>query len=194
MKKDVKSGKNAPEKTNAHPEVDRVETNEEYNQELKRRLSEKNNATKNIRPSDEEIKRLHRRFVGDKFIDICNKQIAEIHEHTISKYKVVGNGLVKIYPKETKQLIDSINELCDNYIRDNYATLIEGWQREGSLDTSESKCNLQNVTNSNFVVKIDDTTAFGCSHHNHDKHRVYIDGLKYEEALMLQKIITNVIS
>ena len=45
MKKDVKSGKNAPEKTDAHPQVERVETNEEYNQELKRRLSEKNNAT-----------------------------------------------------------------------------------------------------------------------------------------------------
>ena len=45
MKKDVKSGKNAPEKTDAYPEMDRVETNEEYNQELKRRLNEKNNAT-----------------------------------------------------------------------------------------------------------------------------------------------------
>ena len=45
MKKDVKLGKNAPEKTDAHPQVERVETNEEYNQELKRRLSEKNNAT-----------------------------------------------------------------------------------------------------------------------------------------------------
>lgn len=45
MKENVKSGKNAPEKTDAHPQLDRVETNEEYNKELKNRLSEKNNAT-----------------------------------------------------------------------------------------------------------------------------------------------------
>jgi len=45
MKKNDESGKNAHEKTSVHPEVDRVETNEEYNQELKRRLSKKNNAT-----------------------------------------------------------------------------------------------------------------------------------------------------
>jgi len=31
-------------------------------------------------------------------------------------------------------------------------------------------------------VKIDDTTAFGCRHHNHSYHRVYIDGLDYESA------------
>ncbi len=37
--------KMSPKKKDANPEVDRVETNEEYNQELKRRLSEKNNAT-----------------------------------------------------------------------------------------------------------------------------------------------------
>jgi hypothetical protein len=43
-------------------------------------------------------------------------------------------------------------------------------------------------------VKIDDTTAFGCSHHNHNRHRVYIDGLSYDEALILQKIISKIIS
>ena len=45
MKQNVKSGKNAPEKTESCPILDRVETNEEYNQDLKLRLSEKNNAT-----------------------------------------------------------------------------------------------------------------------------------------------------
>lgn len=40
-------------------------------------------------------------------------------------------------------------------------------------------------------VKIDDTTTFGCSHHEHFKHRVYIDGLSHEEAIMLRKFITN---
>jgi hypothetical protein len=45
MKEDFKSSKNAPEKTDAHPEVDRVETSEEHNQKVKTRLSEKNNAT-----------------------------------------------------------------------------------------------------------------------------------------------------
>ncbi len=45
MKKNVKSGKNAPEKADAYPQLERVATNEEYNQELKNRLSEKNNAT-----------------------------------------------------------------------------------------------------------------------------------------------------
>jgi len=30
--------KNAPEKTDAHPQVERVETNEEYNQELKKKV------------------------------------------------------------------------------------------------------------------------------------------------------------
>lgn len=43
--KDVKSDKNASEKTATNPERNRVETNEEYNQSLCERLTEKNNAT-----------------------------------------------------------------------------------------------------------------------------------------------------
>jgi len=37
-----------------------------------------------------------------------------------------------------------------------------------------------------FEVKIDDTTAFGCSHHNHCRHRVYVDGLNYVQAKRLR--------
>ena len=39
MKENVKSGKDVPKKTEAYTGVDRVETNEEYNQDLKERLS-----------------------------------------------------------------------------------------------------------------------------------------------------------
>ena len=45
MSRNVKSDKNASEKTESCPRLDRVETKEEYNLELKNRLSEKNNAT-----------------------------------------------------------------------------------------------------------------------------------------------------
>ena len=45
MKKNVKSVKNATEEASSYPQVDRIETNEEYNQNLKSRLSEINNAT-----------------------------------------------------------------------------------------------------------------------------------------------------
>lgn len=44
-----------------------------------------------------------------------------------------------------------------------------------------------------YEVKIDDTTTFGCPHNDHERHRVYIDGLKYGEAVLLQKIISNII-
>jgi hypothetical protein len=39
------------------------------------------------------------------------------------------------------------------------------------------------------LAKIDDTTAFGMPHHNHCKHRVYVDGLNYDQALKLASII-----
>ena len=37
-----------------------------------------------------------------------------------------------------------------------------------------------------YVAEIDDTTAFGVPHHNHDKHRVYISRLSYNQALWIQ--------
>ena len=43
------------------------------------------------------------------------------------------------------------------------------------------------------VAKIDDTTAFGCSHSDHSKHRVYVDGLDYEEAKMFEKLFNDTI-
>ena len=44
MKNEDKSGKNAPEHSEEHPvELDRIETKEEYNQDLKQRLEEKYN-------------------------------------------------------------------------------------------------------------------------------------------------------
>jgi len=53
---------------------------------------------------------------------------------------------------------------------------------------------IHNVTNKKYIVRLDDTTAFGCSDKfSHSKHRVFIGGLKYSEALMLKKIIENAI-
>lgn len=43
-------------------------------------------------------------------------------------------------------------------------------------------------------AKIDDTSAFGIPHHNHSKHRVYVDGLTYEKALQLQAVINMYLS
>jgi len=45
MKENVKSGKNAPEQTEVHPSVEKIETNEEYNKRLTDRLNEKNGST-----------------------------------------------------------------------------------------------------------------------------------------------------
>lgn len=49
----------------------------------------------------------------------------------------------------------------------------------------------QSEKNRKYVVKIDDTTAFGCSHHNHSNHRVIIDNLSYDDALRLQELIST---
>lgn len=45
-----------------------------------------------------------------------------------------------------------------------------------------------------YEVKIDDTTAFGVPHHDHNKHRVSVSQLNYQEALLIQKIMTNLLS
>ena len=61
-----------------------------------------------------------------------------------------------------------------------------------SLRTKE-KSSLSDTTNDNFTVKIDDTTTFGSPNHNHNKHRVYLDGLSHKEALLLQKVISDLL-
>jgi hypothetical protein len=57
---------------------------------------------------------------------------------------------------------------------------------------SELLC-LLDVSESSFIAKIDDTTAFGVPHHNHSKHRVYVDGLTYEQAKKIQCFLHFVI-
>ena len=42
-------------------------------------------------------------------------------------------------------------------------------------------------------AKIDDTSAFGISHHDHSKHRVFVDGLSHTQALKLKREINNVL-
>ena len=42
-------------------------------------------------------------------------------------------------------------------------------------------------------AKMDDTLYLGCSHHNHSKHRVYVDGLTFEEASVLEGEINKLI-
>ena len=44
-----------------------------------------------------------------------------------------------------------------------------------------------------FIALIDDTTAFGCPHHNHSKHRVSVEGLTWAQAKQLRKIINLII-
>ncbi|WP_163321687.1 hypothetical protein [Draconibacterium mangrovi] len=42
-----------------------------------------------------------------------------------------------------------------------------------------------------YSANIDDTTPFGTQSHDHNKHRVYVDGLSYEQAKLLQTTIIN---
>lgn len=42
-------------------------------------------------------------------------------------------------------------------------------------------------------VEIDDTTAFGMANHNHSKHRVYVAGLTYEEALDIKSNLEHLL-
>ena len=45
-----------------------------------------------------------------------------------------------------------------------------------------------------YCVEIDDTTAFGVSNHNHNRHRVFINGLSHGEALVLKNIMEKAIN
>lgn len=43
-------------------------------------------------------------------------------------------------------------------------------------------------------AKLDDITAFGCSHHDHSKHRVSVSGLTFDEASVLEGAMNQFIS
>ena len=55
--------------------------------------------------------------------------------------------------------------------------------------TPGESCTL--IYSETLVAEIDDTTAFGSRDHNHNKHRVFVDGLSYEKALEVKALIDD---
>ena len=51
--------------------------------------------------------------------------------------------------------------------------------------------NVRMKFSSKRYAKIDDTSAFGISNHDHSKHRVYVNGLTYGEAILLKSLLNG---
>jgi hypothetical protein len=52
---------------------------------------------------------------------------------------------------------------------------------------------LLELPDSVYVAKIDDTTALGVSHNNHSKHRVYVDGLTFNQAKRIEFFLNEIV-
>lgn len=59
--------------------------------------------------------------------------------------------------------------------------------------TDEEKSELSEILKPKRKIKaeIDDTSAFGWPHHNHKQHRVYVDGLNYEQAQVIRDYLNT---
>lgn len=60
-----------------------------------------------------------------------------------------------------------------------------------SLTPEEKHELLDLLLTEEIIAEIDDTSAFGISHHNHSQHRVYISELNYAQAKYLRDTLNN---